>query len=575
MQSVELSNIKPMSTTMRESVRALRTNLQFCGDDVRTILFTSSVPNEGKSMVVLDLARSIGESGKHVLLVDTDIRKSVMIREYSVKTAAHQQIFGLSHYLSGQKKMDEVLYHTDLSNVDIVFAGRSVPNPTEILGKKYFTDLLEYGRENYDYVLLDCAPVTAAIDAVLEAHYCDGAVLVISQGAVSSRVVMDTKQQLENSGVRILGAVLNKVPMDGGRYGHYYGRYYGSYYGSYYGKYNRFEQQEEEMEIRPGSYLSEAASLAKAERAAAAQEQAPEKHAAAMAAAAGAGAGVGAFAAGQMQGGRIGEQVTREVPRSEPEQQVFTGRPQLKENQKELFRGFTSIGTLPEQIAGAIWQAENRKDDRTSRTGNILILGAHGCGKTTIATGIAKAIAEDMGTHSVKMARIYAADLNRKAIAATIAKIAGGVLIVEEAGDLDDAIVDQLTTAMEFRTDGMIMILEDEQRYIHDLLMRHPRFTMKFTAQIYIPEYSGDDLVRFGQIYANSKDYVLSEKAVLACRDRIEAAKKNGEAVSVTNVIGLVDRAIKNANTFFRRLASSKKRYDEEDRVILLEKDFR
>ena len=285
-------------------------------------------------------------------------------------------------------------------------------------------------------------------------------------------------------------------------------------------------------------------------------------------------AGVGA-AAGAAVGGSIGEQVTREVPKSEPEPQVFTGRPQLKENQKDLFRGFTSIGSLSEQIAGAIWQAENRKDDRTSRTGNILILGAHGCGKTTIATGIAKAIAEDKGTHSVKMARIYAADLNRKDIAATIAKIAGGVLIVEEAGDLDDAIVDQLTTAMEFRTDGLIMILEDEQRYIHDLLMRHPRFTMKFTAQIYIPEYTGEDLINFGQIYANSKDYVLSEKAVEACRSRVEAAKKSGEAVSVTNVIELVDRAIKNANTFFRRIGSAKKRYDSEDRVILREKDFR
>ena len=273
--------------------------------------------------------------------------------------------------------------------------------------------------------------------------------------------------------------------------------------------------------------------------------------------------------------GRIGEQVTIEVPKSEPEPQIYTGRPQLKESQMDLFRGFTSIGTLPEQIAGAIWQAENRKDDRTSRSGNILILGAHGCGKTTIATGIAKAIAEDSGTHSVKMARIYAADLNRKDIAATIAKIAGGVLIVEEAGDLDDAIVDQLTTAMEFRTDGLIMILEDEQRYIHDLLMRHPRFTMKFTAQIYIPEYSVDDLVNFGQIYANSKDYVFSEKAVEACRVRVEAAKKDGEAVSVTNVIELVDRAIKNASTFFRRIGSSKKRYDSEDRVILQEKDFR
>lgn len=272
---------------------------------------------------------------------------------------------------------------------------------------------------------------------------------------------------------------------------------------------------------------------------------------------------------------RIGEQVMREVPKSAPEPEVFTGRAQLRENQRDLFRGFTSIGNLSEQIAGAIWQAENRKDDRTSRSGNILILGAHGCGKTTIATGIAKAIAEDMGTHSVKMARIYAADLNRKDIAATIAKIAGGVLIVEEAGDLDDAIVDQLTTAMEFRTDGLIMILEDEQRYIHELLMRHPRFTMKFTAQIYIPEYTSDDLVNFGRIYAESKDYVFSEKAVDACRDRIEAAKKTGEAVSVTNVIELVDRAIKSANTFFRRIGSSKKRYDEQDRVILREKDFR
>ena len=289
-----------------------------------------------------------------------------------------------------------------------------------------------------------------------------------------------------------------------------------------------------------------------------------------------AGAGMPESAAGRgMQGGAVGEQVTREVPKSEPDPQIFTGRQQLRGSQMELFRGFTSIGNLSEQIAGAIWQAENRRDDRTSRTGNILILGAHGCGKTTIATGIAKAIAEDMGSHSVKMARIYAADLNRKDIAATIAKIAGGVLIVEEAGDLDDGVVDQLTTAMEFRTDGLIMILEDEQRYIHDLLMRHPRFTMKFTAQIYIPEYTGQQLVNFGQIYANSKDYVFSEKAVDACLARIENARKGGETVSVTNVIELVDRAIKNANTFFRRLGSAKKRYDSEDRIILREKDFR
>lgn len=237
MQTVEFTKLNDMSSTMRESLRALRTNIQFCGDDIKTILFTSTVPNEGKSTVVLDLARSMGESGKRVLLVDTDMRKSVIMQEYSVKNQAHRQIFGLSHYLSGQKKLDEVLYNTELTHVDIVFAGRSVPNPTEILGKQYFTDLLDYGRANYDYVLIDCAPITAAIDAVLEAHYCDGAVLVISQGEVSSRAILDAKNQLVSSGVRILGAVLNKVRMESSRYGHYYGRYYGNYYGRYYGKY--------------------------------------------------------------------------------------------------------------------------------------------------------------------------------------------------------------------------------------------------------------------------------------------------------------------------------------------------
>ena len=271
--------------------------------------------------------------------------------------------------------------------------------------------------------------------------------------------------------------------------------------------------------------------------------------------------------------GRVQETV--EVPKSAEEPKIYGSRPMLQEYQKDLFRGFIGIGSLEEQIAGAIQQAEGKQGDKTSRTGNILILGGHGCGKTTIATGIAKAIAEDKGTHSIKMARIYAADLNRKDIAATIAKIAGGMLIIEEAGDLDDAIVDQLTTAMEFRTDGLIVILEDEQRYIHDLLMRHPRFTMKFTAQIYIPEYSNEDLVNFGSIYAESKDYVFSEKALAAFYDRIEAASQNGDKVSITNVVELVDRGIKNANKFFRRIGSSKKRYDEMDRVILKEKDFR
>lgn len=250
-------------------------------------------------------------------------------------------------------------------------------------------------------------------------------------------------------------------------------------------------------------------------------------------------------------------------------------RQMLQDYQRELFRGFVEIPGMEEQIARAIANAEAKGGDRTSRTGNILILGGHGCGKTTIALGIAKAIAEDRGSRSLKMAKIYAADLNRKDIAATIAKIAGGILIIEEAGDLDDGIVDQLTTAMEFRTDGLIIILEDEQRFIHELLMRHPRFTMKFNSQICLPDYTAEDLVRFGKIAAEKQDYVFSEGAAATLNARIQEASAGGNTVSVTNVTELVDRAIRNANKFFRRMTPAKKRYDSQDRVILIEKDFR
>ena len=119
----------------------------------------------------------------------------------------------------------------------MVFAGPSVPNPTEILDKKYFGELMEFARKHFDYVLLDCAPLGAAIDAAVIAKHCDGAVIVIAQGMASARMIVSARRQLETSGVRILGAVLNKVRMKKIGFGSYYGGYYGGYYGSYYGEY--------------------------------------------------------------------------------------------------------------------------------------------------------------------------------------------------------------------------------------------------------------------------------------------------------------------------------------------------
>lgn len=248
METVELKNVRKNSYVKTESLRTLKTNIQFCGDDIKTILVTSSVPDEGKSTVTFDLARSLTESGKSVLLIDTDMRKSVLVGRLRATTMAKSEIHGLSHYLSGQKKLNDVIYATQIQKLYMIFAGPSVPNPTEILEKKYFEELITFAKGQFDYVLIDCAPIGAAIDAAIVAKHCDGAILVIAQGMASSHMIAGVKKQLEASGVRILGAVLNKVKMEKthyGKYGGYYGRYYGNYYGKYYGHYGKKEDDKD------------------------------------------------------------------------------------------------------------------------------------------------------------------------------------------------------------------------------------------------------------------------------------------------------------------------------------------
>lgn len=230
MNKVELTSLRKHSYTLTESLRALRTNIQFCGDNVRTILFTSALPDEGKSTVVMDLARSIAESDKKVLVIDSDMRKSPLIGRMKVQSANGNKIYGLSHYLSGQQSMDAVFCSTDVPNLFIIFSGPSVPNPTEILEKEYFPRLMKFAREHFDYVLVDCAPLGAAIDAAVIGAHCDAAIMVVEQGSTSSRVLNAAKKQLEMSGVKILGTILNKVNM---KKNSYYGKYYGNYYGHY------------------------------------------------------------------------------------------------------------------------------------------------------------------------------------------------------------------------------------------------------------------------------------------------------------------------------------------------------
>lgn len=237
METVKFGNLDTLSYSMKESLRALKTNIQFCGDDVKAILITSSLPNEGKSTVSFNLARSLTESGKSVLFIDTDMRKSVMVGRLQAVSMYGKEICGLSHYLSGQRKISDILYATEINRLFMVFAGPSVPNPTEILEKRYFSELMGFAKENFDYIIADCAPIGATIDAAVVAKYCDGAIIVVAQGSTNARIVANTRAQLEASGIRILGAVMNKMQVKkNGYYGKYYGNYYGGYYGGYYGR---------------------------------------------------------------------------------------------------------------------------------------------------------------------------------------------------------------------------------------------------------------------------------------------------------------------------------------------------
>jgi len=207
-----------------EAYKTLRTNLQFCGSDKQVITITSCTPDEGKSSITLNLAISLAEAGKKVLLIDADLRKSVLEQRTKISSSVN----GLTHYLSKQKGIMDIIYSTNVNNLHIVFAGPVPPNPAELLGNAYFKETLKRLKKVYNYILIDTPPLGSVIDGAIVAEASDGAALVIESGAISYKFAKNVKKQLEKSNCPILGVILNKVDMTKqSRYGKYYGKYYG------------------------------------------------------------------------------------------------------------------------------------------------------------------------------------------------------------------------------------------------------------------------------------------------------------------------------------------------------------
>ena len=238
MQNVIIRTTEQLDFRAKEAYKTLRTNLSFAGKDIKVISLTSCTPSEGKSSVSFQLCMSLAESGKKTILVDADMRKSVLRGRYK----ASREKYGLSHYLSGQAEFDDVCCRTNIENLDIIFAGPVPPNPSELLTGERYETLIELLRWKYDYVIVDTPPLGSVVDGAVASAYCDGAVIVIESGAVSHKFVKSIKEQLD----RVLGCVLNKVDL---KKSGYYKKYYGYYSG--YGYYGNPENGEGEIPLSP------------------------------------------------------------------------------------------------------------------------------------------------------------------------------------------------------------------------------------------------------------------------------------------------------------------------------------
>lgn len=205
-----------------ENFKTLRTNILFCGADIKVIVLTSSRESEGKSTISAELAKSLAETGKKTLLIDADMRKSVLLRRNLVS----QNFYGLSELLSGQAGIDKVLYNTQNPYFDAIFSGHFPPNPVELLGGSRFKKLLESAKSVYDYVIIDSPPLGTVIDAAVIAAHCDGAAIVVTPGKIRIKEVSEVKDQLVKSGCKILGAILNDIDA---KRTQYYKKYYRKY----------------------------------------------------------------------------------------------------------------------------------------------------------------------------------------------------------------------------------------------------------------------------------------------------------------------------------------------------------
>ena len=218
-------NHQDLPFNVAEEIKLLRTNIQYSGADTKVIFLTSADQSDGKSTISFELACSMAELGKKTLLLDTDMRRSAMHTRIDGNKPQ-----GLSYYLSGQAELETVLCRTNITNLYSITAGRVPPNPAELLSSKRMRTLIEWARENYDYIIVDTPPINLVADAAVMASMSDTAIVVIKANKTPRKSAQNVIKLIEKTECPILGVVLNQVSDSGSGYYKKYG-YGGDYYG--------------------------------------------------------------------------------------------------------------------------------------------------------------------------------------------------------------------------------------------------------------------------------------------------------------------------------------------------------
>ncbi len=229
-----LMRVPQLPFQVNEAINILRGNIQLSGYDIKVVGVTSAMKHEGKSSLSFRLAQSFAALGKKTIYVDCDIRNSKTMSRYRVRRKCE----GLSEYLCGTAPLDQIIFEVEQSYLDVIFTGAMAPNPSELFSGELFNNMLQRLRHEYDYVIVDTPPINAVIDGALIAKQCDGVVLVVESGVTERGQVQHMKQQLEFTGVKLLGVALNKIGTrkSGYGYGYGYGQGYGYGYGYGYGE---------------------------------------------------------------------------------------------------------------------------------------------------------------------------------------------------------------------------------------------------------------------------------------------------------------------------------------------------